>query len=475
MGAALGTAVALALPVWAGLPAAPAYAADAVAHDDFDGDGYHDLAVSHPLATVNGHAGAGVVVVLYGSANGLSTARSTVVSQASPGVPGAAEEGDRFGTATASADLDRDGYADLIVGSPAEAAGGVAERGSATVVWGGPGGLSGGAELGAGTIAADDCGYGGTVAAGDHDGDGAPDVTVGSRCATHRYEGPFTRAGAAAAHAVDAEEPPAGRPVLTLFGDVDGDGAAERVSLPGPAADDPGGAVWVDDWRANGTVRTALTAAEGLTGAIGDVDGDGYGDLVIGDPQDPLGTRPTGRSGGEITVWYGGPGGIDPAQSPTRLWQGSNGLPGTSEADDAFGTSVGVGDADGDGYADVAVGLPGEDLGTVQEAGSVIVLSGTADGLTGRGARSFNQGVAGVSGAPEYWDLFGERVRLADHDGDGRADLTVGVPGENAEGCLWLAPGGASGPAVDGSSGICSGSLPGYTADGPGFGEVIAP
>ncbi|MFI2632976.1 FG-GAP repeat protein [Streptomyces collinus] len=85
---------------------------------DVNGDGYRDAVLPAPGASVAGKAGAGAVVVLYGSTSGLSTSRRAVITQNTAGVPGSAEAHDRFGGATATADLNRDGYADLVVSAP---------------------------------------------------------------------------------------------------------------------------------------------------------------------------------------------------------------------------------------------------------------------------------------------------------------------------------------------------------------------
>ncbi|MCK2145167.1 hypothetical protein MWG58_30485 [Streptomyces sp. WAC00276] len=69
-----------------------------------------------PYGTVEG---AGAVVVLHGSASSVGPARYTYVTQATAGVPGTPEAHDGFGQSVTSADLDRDGYANLIVGDPA--------------------------------------------------------------------------------------------------------------------------------------------------------------------------------------------------------------------------------------------------------------------------------------------------------------------------------------------------------------------
>jgi hypothetical protein len=61
-------------------------------------------------------------------------------------------------------------------------------------------------------------------------------------------------------------------------------------------------------------------------------------------------------------------------------------VPGLTEDGDLFGTSLATGDFDGDGYADVAVGVPGEDDASAIDAGSVTVLRGSRSGLVTTGA-----------------------------------------------------------------------------------------
>jgi hypothetical protein len=136
--------------------------------------------------------------------------------------------------------------------------------------------------------------------------------------------------------------------------------------------------------------------------------------------------------------------------------EGEDGYGGT----DAFGFSLSVGDIDGDGYPDVSVGVPGEGFDGTKKAGSVVTMRGTANGLTGTGAKVFSQNTAGVPGTAESQDGFGRSARLIDANHDGRAELAVGAPGENANaGSVWVFKSTSSGVTPTGSFTFGAGTL----------------
>ena len=167
----------------------------------------------------------------------------------------------------------------------------------------------------------------------------------------------------------------------------------------------------------------------GPVAASGDINDDGYDDLVTGEPNSPDDQPGETQTGGLVGVRLGGPDG--PAAEPDWWVQDSPGVPGVAEAGDGWGSDLSVADTDGDGYADVAIGAAGEDIGTVKDAGAVWVLRGSAAGLTSTGARSWDQNSADVPGAAEKGDKWGAQVRLTDPNSDGRFGLLAAAPGEN--------------------------------------------
>ncbi|MGY5002572.1 FG-GAP-like repeat-containing protein [Streptomyces griseus] len=470
---ALGTGVVLALTLATAIVALPAtaHAAPAPAPDphgpraDFNGDGYPDLAFAAPGATVKGFKGAGYVGVAYGSRNGIKDSAKRVFTQASAGVPGTPEAGDTFGGAVASADLDRDGYADLIVGSPGEKIGPAVGAGGITVLWGGPNGPAGGATLLAGEEYA---GMGRQLAVGDFDGDGAPDIAAAGYADLYALSGPFTREGAAA-RTTEVPNRYDHRYLDLAAGDLNGDGRDDlaAVSNSGDEYDDRRIETGLGGPDGLGAELTVVRGEDGyrLEGgehiAVGHVNNDRYADLAVGrgvggydsDLDLPL------SKGGMLTYVPGSATGPQGTEA-TVLNQDSPGVPGAAEHGDGFGSSVAIGDTDGDGYGEIAVGVPGEALGTVEAAGGLVILPGTATGPTGTGSYGFNQGTPDVVGAVEKGDRFGGAAILRDLNGDGRTELAVGAPGENAgEGSLWVFPATAFGLVAKGSFSFGHGTL----------------
>ncbi|RZM10770.1 MAG: DUF1488 family protein, partial [Sphingomonas sp.] len=127
---------------FAGVPAQAAR--PATAPYDVDGDGRPELVVGAPGLTVSGHSFAGGITVVRPTTRTKPRASdATLVTQSTSGVAGASEHGDEFGSAVASADFDRDGYADLAVGLPGEDFSGKPDAGAVTILYGSKAGLTG--------------------------------------------------------------------------------------------------------------------------------------------------------------------------------------------------------------------------------------------------------------------------------------------------------------------------------------------
>ena len=370
---------------------------------DFDGDGYADIAIAAPGETVGDVARAGLVSVLYSSKTGPVASSNDSWDRASEGIEGGPHVDASLGVALASGDFDDDGYDDLAVGAPGDTVGGHKEAGSVTVIDGSEHGLGGGSDrLLTQNVAGIDGDaelkdhFGAALAAADFDRDGYDDLAIGS---------PSEKIG---------DEQDAGT-VTVVYGSQDGLRADDSQQLT-QATEGLFGDVESEDRFGNAV-------------ATGDVDDDGFGDLVIGVPGESIGSK---GSTGAVVVLLGTSRRLRPTFASQPFSQGEAGVPGGSESEDLFGESVATGDVDEDGYDDVVIGAPGEAVGDAQGAGAITVLFGSDAGVHTRDAQAISQATKGVPSEAESGDGFGRAIAVGDVDGDGADEVVVGSPGEGA-------------------------------------------
>lgn len=410
---------------------------------DINGDFYSDFLVGAPLWDGDTDVDEGVVYVYFGGGAGLSTTLG-------PWVAEPANQAATFGAAVAAAgDVNRDGYADIIVGAPHWAQtdsdnGEIAsDLGAVYVYHGSASGLPDEHNWfrEEPTEPTQSALFGSSVAsAGDLNGDGIGDVVIG---------GPNWGNGTAAGGTLRE-----GRAYVFL-------GSAEVGLAADPARNiDP-------------TNRTDSQFGAVVSGA-GDVDRDFRADIVVTAP----GWDGSEDNEGRAYLYFGSDDALV-VESPINIF----GWPvePTNQADAFFGSSVaGVGDSNGDGFADVVVGAPGwddtdADADTDNEGRAFLYL-GSSTGLPAIASVRLDPADQSNSG-------FGNSIAGGDMDADGFADVVVGAPVFDSRGAAYIFRGRADGisffesltldPSDDPAANFGSSAAAAGDVNGDGFGDVV--
>ncbi|GAX59205.1 hypothetical protein SCALIN_C01_0136 [Candidatus Scalindua japonica] len=411
---------------------------------DVNGDGYDDVIIG-ANGYDNGEVNEGKAFVYYGSSSGISTIADWEVESN--------QVNSVYGWAVSSAgDVNGDGYSDVIVGAPFYD-NGEKNEGMVFMYLGSSSGLSINADW---TAESDqEAALMGRLVstAGDVNGDGYSDVIVG----VHEYDNGEIDEGLAIVYlgsstglsmtgdwSAEGNQNRAifGRSVSTA-GDVNGDGYSDII-VSAPFYDNgesqegkvfvymgsPAGLGTTADWKAEGGQTSAYFGISATT--AGDVNGDGFGDVIVGAYEFDSGEVNEGK----VFMYLGsllGP-------STTADWEAEG-----DQANASFGVSVSTaGDVNGDGYSDIIVGANKYDNGETDE-GRVFVYNGSSSGL---GASA-----VWTAEGDQAYASFGVSVSTAgDVNGDGYSDIIIGSctydNGEIDEGKAFVYHGSASGLSI---------------------------
>jgi len=428
---------------------------------DLDGDGVGDLAVG-AIGDDDGGPDRGAAWILFLQPDGTVKAEAKI-SETAGGFAGALDAGDWFGfSGAALGDLDGNGTGDLAIGAPRDDDG-VANAGAVWILFLAPdGSVTSHARIGAtsggfaGPLAANDQ-FGTSLAAlGDLDGDGVGELAVG---AVHDSDGGadqgavwilFLKPDGTVKAQTKISETSGGFTGaldsgdqfaigLSALPDMNGDGLPELAV--GARADDDGGtdrgAVWLLFLAADGSVRSRakISATSGrFAGPLddgdffgvsvaspGDLDGDGHVDLLVGANLDDDG----GTDRGAVWVLFlDASGGV---LSQAKISASSGGFTGALDLLDDFGIALGMlGDHDGDGTADAAVGALWDDDGGVDRGAAWVLFLDAGKWIDVGGALAGTAGTPVLQGAGTLLDGAPTKLSLGAALPGAAAHLVIG-------------------------------------------------
>ena len=372
---------------WTGRSVSPA--------GDVNGDGFDDVALGAPYAT--GPAGrslAGKGFVIFGSAAGATVDLRNLDPQQGFAIIGA-NNGDQIGVSVSGAgDFNGDGFQDVVVGAPEMSGNGQAAAGRAYVVFGS--GQPDTVDLQTltkaqgidiqGAVVGDKSGRA-VSGAGDLNADGKSDILIGAP-----FADPGSRTDAGRVYVVYGSTSPGNVNLAQL-------GAQEGFTIDGAAPDDAAG--------------RAVAAAR-------DINGDGKPDVVVGAPG-------AGTDAGSSYVVFGkaSPTDVDLASLPSS--QGFA-IHGATAGDNSGNAVAGVGDVNGDGFRDVAVGAPkAAGLGRQNAGASYVVFGSASPSTVNLASMSGSQGITAVGAAADNESGFSV-AGAGDVNGDGKPDVLIGAP-----------------------------------------------
>lgn len=350
-------------------------AGSSVAVGDLNNDGFDDIVIGAPQ-NADGQNMAGAVYVVYSSATELTgnTSLSSVVELYGSGDNGG--NGGQAGTAVATGDINGDGAADILVGTPYANPAGLSSAGWVKVIYGSTTQLTSSSLISQGLLITGETAYdefGSNVATGDINNDGYDDLFMAA---------PANTDGGAPSGAV-----------YVVYG-------SSSTLSNGPASS----AIEI-----TGTIANEML---GIGMAVTDTNNDGIGDLL-------LGNNTSSGVTGMIYVIYGQTGHLS---SSTVVTAANNSFSSTTTTGDQFGRSIAVGDVNGDGFGEILIGSRGYQF--LGHEGAVYLaytsFDGDHDGVLGteglmNTGTDCNDADATVSANQTYYP---------DVDGDGLGDST---------------------------------------------------